>query len=187
MVQTPSRSITLAQFLARPETQPASEYLQGEICQKPMPQTEHSAIQTDLSAWINQSLRSAKIGRAFTELRCSFGDRSIVADIAVLRWNRLLTTPDGKLVNRIEYHPDWIIEILSPGQSQTKVVLNLLHCLAQGAEMGWLIDPEESCVFVYQRDQTPQFFTEPDRPLPVPGFASAVSLTVEQLFAWTRL
>jgi Uma2 family endonuclease len=44
MVQTQIRQITLEEFLALPDTKPASEYIDGEIIQKPMPQTQHSVI-----------------------------------------------------------------------------------------------------------------------------------------------
>ncbi len=58
MVQTPIRQITLEQFLALPETKPASEYIDGQIIQKPMPQVHHSIIQSELSieqmfSWLN--------------------------------------------------------------------------------------------------------------------------------------
>jgi Uma2 family endonuclease len=42
MVQTPSKPITLDKFLQQPETKPASEYIDGHIIQKPMPQGQHS-------------------------------------------------------------------------------------------------------------------------------------------------
>jgi Uma2 family endonuclease len=48
MVQIPVRSMTLAEFLAMPETKPASEYIDGQIIQKPMPQGQHSIIQRQL-------------------------------------------------------------------------------------------------------------------------------------------
>lgn len=44
MVQTPTKPITLEAFLALPETEPASEYVDGLIIQKPMPQGEHSVL-----------------------------------------------------------------------------------------------------------------------------------------------
>jgi Uma2 family endonuclease len=46
-------------------------------------------------------------------------------------------------------------EILSPDQSQTKVMKNILHCLAHGSQMGWLIDPTTRSVIVYSRGQLP--------------------------------
>lgn len=44
MVRTTSKNITLAEFLILPETKPASEYINGEIIQKPMAQGKHSTI-----------------------------------------------------------------------------------------------------------------------------------------------
>lgn len=86
---------------------------------------------------------------AYPELRCSFGDRSIVPDIAVFLANRVSRTADGRVENTFSIAPDWTIEILSPGQSTTKVVKNILHCLNQGTQMGWLINLAEQTVFIY--------------------------------------
>ena len=80
--------------------------------------------------------------------------------------------------------PDWTIEILSPDHSQTKVVCNILHCLARGTQMGWSIDPEEELVFVYFADRTVAFFEEPGDRIPVPTFAESFNITVGQLFGW---
>jgi Uma2 family endonuclease len=44
MVQTPAKSISLEEFLQLPETKPASEYINGQIIQKPMLQGQHSTI-----------------------------------------------------------------------------------------------------------------------------------------------
>ncbi len=44
MVQTPIKPLTLETFLAMPDTKPASELIDGEISQKPMPQGEHSVL-----------------------------------------------------------------------------------------------------------------------------------------------
>jgi Uma2 family endonuclease len=184
MVQTPTRRITLESFLQQPETKPASEYIDGQIFQKPMSQGEHSTLQLDFGTFVNDSLKPTKIGRAYTELRCTFGGRSIVPDVAVFRWERIPREPNGRVSNRFELHPDWVIEILSPGQSQTKINRNILHCLKHGTEMGWMIDSEESCIFVHQLKQTLRCFDEPQMVLPVPAFAGVIEITVKQLFDW---
>lgn len=41
-ISTTSKPLTLEEFLKLPETKPASEYVNGKIIQKPMPQGEHS-------------------------------------------------------------------------------------------------------------------------------------------------
>jgi Uma2 family endonuclease len=184
MVQALPKPLTLTTFLQLPETKPASEYIDGQIIQKPMPQAKHSAIQGDLVPAINQALRPDQIARAFPELRCSFGDRSIVPDVAVFTWDRIARDPAGKLINQVFVAPDWTIEILSPDQSQTKVVRNIFHCLSHGTQMGWLIDPDEEIIFVYCSDRTVFAFEHPQDPLPTPKFAPALQLTVGQIFSW---
>jgi len=82
--------------------------------------------------------------------------------------------------------PDWTIEILSPDQSQTKVTKNILHCLQNGKQMGWLIDPAERSVFVYGVDRSTQVFDEEIDVLPVPEFAKDFQLTLGDLFGWLR-
>ncbi|MBD2091077.1 Uma2 family endonuclease [Microcoleus sp. FACHB-1515] len=184
MIQTPT--LTIEEFLTRPETKPASEYIDGQIVQKPMPQGKHSAIQTELAAAINAALRRQQTARAFSELRCTFGGRSIVPDISVFTWNRIFRDEDGSVANAFSIAPDWSIEILSPDQSQTKVTKNILHCLKHQTQMGWLIDPVEQSVFVYRSDRATEVFDQPEAQLPTPEFAKDFSLTVEALFGWLQ-
>jgi Uma2 family endonuclease len=89
-------------------------------------------------------------------------------------------------LNTFALTPDWTIEILSPDQSQTKVVRNILHCLAHDTQMSWLIDPDELLVFVYFADRTLAVFEASSDRLPVPPFATPLTLTVGQLFDWLQ-
>jgi Uma2 family endonuclease len=184
MLQTPAKTRSLEEFLELPETKPASEYIDSLIIQKPMPQGEHSAIQTELAAAINRILKSKKIARAFTELRCTFGGRSTVPDISVFLLQRIPRNEHGGIANIFSIAPDWTIEILSPAQSQTKVTKNILHCLKHGTQMGWLIDPEEQSVFVYQPNLPTTIYEELGAKLPVPEFAQDINLRVADVFSW---
>jgi Uma2 family endonuclease len=106
MVQTPVKRLTLETFLAIPETEPASEYVDGQVIQKPMPKGKHSSIQTELATAINLQLKSQRIARAFSELRCSFGDRSIVPDVSVFSWARIVPDANGEIPNVFQVrHP----------------------------------------------------------------------------------
>lgn len=73
--------LTLDEFLKLPETEPASDFINGEIIQKPMPQGEHSLLQTTLCQTINGIAKSQKIAYAFPELRCTFSGAAIVPDV----------------------------------------------------------------------------------------------------------
>jgi Uma2 family endonuclease len=174
--------LTLEEFLKLPETKPASEFINGEIIQKPMPQGEHSSIQVDLCEAINQVAKPQKIAKAFPELRCIFGGEAIVPDIAVFRWERIPFQPSGRVANRFEIHPDWAIEILSPDQSQTKVLGKLLHCSQHGTQLGWLIYPEENSILVVFPGQRVELLAGAAQ-LPILN-GIELELTVEQIFGW---
>jgi Uma2 family endonuclease len=180
-----TQPLTLEEFLKLPETKPASEFINGEIVQKPMPQGEHSLLQVELCQAINQVAKPRKIARSFPELRCTFGGDSIIPDISVFRWERIPVSPSGRIANRFKIHPDWAIEILSPDQSQTKVLGNLLHCSLHGTELGWLIDPEEESILVVFPEQRVQLLTGTAQ-LPILS-AIELELTVEQVFGWLTL
>lgn len=184
MVQVPSKTLTLKEFLRLPETNPASEYIEGQIIQKPMPQGKHSSIQGELVPAINAVIKPQRLGRAFPELRCTFGNRSTVPDISVFTWQRIPRDQNGEVANSFAIAPDWTIEILSPDQNQTRVTKNILHCLKHGTQMGWLIDPDEQTVFVYLPEQRIEVFDDPDAVLPVPSFVEGLRLTVRNVFAW---
>ena len=75
-----TRRFTLEEFLKLPESKPASEYIEGEIIQKPLPKIKHSRLQSKACNEINQVTENPKIAYAFPELRCTFGGRSIVPE-----------------------------------------------------------------------------------------------------------
>ncbi len=180
-----STEMSLDDFLKLPETKPASELIDGHIIQKPMPQGEHSTIQTDLVEAINRVVKVPKIARAYTELRCLCDRNVVVPDISVFYWDRIPMTAAGKVANRFEIQPDWTIEILSPEQSQTVVMAKILNCLANGTKLGWLIDPAESAIVVIFPDSKVDIFSG-ERQLPVLEGID-LALTPSQIFGWLQL
>ncbi len=77
--------------------------------------------------------------------------------------------------------PDWLIEILSSEQSSTKLIAKIQTCIAEGRQLGWLVDAEEQAVMAFQ-DAQMRLITD-EMPLPVlPGLS--LSLTVADLVSW---
>ena len=187
MIPSAAKTLTLEEFLKLPETKPASEYIDGRIIQKPMPQGKHSKLQGKLVSAINQVAEPTQIALAFPELRCTFGGRSIVPDVTVFAWERIPLDENGDVANVFEAAPDWTIEILSPDQSQTKVTGNILHCLNHGTQLGWLLAPDERSVFIYPPGGQPQLLQESDQVLSVPNLLAPLQLTLGELFGWLRL
>lgn len=184
MATTLDQKITLAEFRKLPETKPASEFIDGNIYQKPMPQGKHSRLQLKLCNAINQVAEEQQIALAFPELRCSFGERSIVPDVTVFAWERIPFDAAGEFANSFEIYPDWTIEILSPEQNTTKVIRNILYCLKYGAKSGWLIDPDERVILVFLPGQELLEITGDERLL-APHFLQ-LHLTSTQIFTWLK-
>lgn len=192
-------TLTLEEFLELSETKPASEYIDGTIYQKPMPQGKHSRLQTCLSTAINQAGEPQKLALALTELRCTFAGRSIVPDIAVFEWQRIpldkngqhgdltwrgnLAVPHRQIANRFEIPPDWTIEILSPEQSANKVIRKIVFCLKNGTKLSYLVDTDDESITVFQPDRLPEVKEKQDL-LPVLNVLQNWQLTVEDVFSW---
>lgn len=187
MVETKTKPLTLDEFLRLSETKPAQEYINGQIIQKPMPQGKHSRIQAELIIAINAISKLQKTSYAFPELRCTFGDRSLVPDVVVLQWDRIPREENGDIANSCLTYPDWTIEILSPKQNYVKVTGNILHCLNHGTALGWLIDAETQSILVFLSQQQPLLLQELEEALPVPEFLSELTLTVGDIFSWLKL
>ena len=185
MVTTNTGQLTLDTFLALPETTPASEYINGQVFQKPMPKTRHSRLQGKLTEAINRVAEDDQIAYAFPELRCTFGGRSIIPDISVLLWNNIRFDADGEPIDDVIIPPDWVIEILSPDQSANRVTGNILHCLKYGSQMGWLLDPDDRSVMVLKSNQTPELLSGDDL---IPDIAELpMQLTAAQVFGWLKM
>jgi Uma2 family endonuclease len=177
----PVASISLEEFLILPETKPASEYINGKIHQKPMPQGQHSIIQSEIILFINQGARKQKIAYAFPELRCAFAGRVIVPDLAIFEWKNISLDPNSEAQNRIEIPPDWIIEILSPDRSSIRVIEKISFAIKNGTKLGWLIDPIDRKVLVFDGDRLPEF-KDDDDDLPALKVFPDWHLSVRDLF-----
>ena len=185
MNTTTAQPLTLEEFLKLPETKPVREYINGEIITKPMPKGRHSRLQGKLCAAINQVAEEPHIAYAFPELRCSFGKRSIVPDVAIFLWRRIQFTVDEQVPDNFELPPDWTIEILSPEQKPNKVIGNILHCLKYGSRLGWFLDPDDLSILVFLPEQQPLLLQGKDSLPVLPEIELA--LTVNQVFGWLKM
>ncbi|AUT02592.1 hypothetical protein CLI64_20585 [Nostoc sp. CENA543] len=175
---------TLVEFLQLPyiDESPAWEYINGQAIQKTMPGGKHSLLQKRLVGVIDTAGSNYE---AFPELRCTVGNRSIVADIAVVASNEIPLDENGDISSTgINFAPAWIIEILSPDQSQTRVTGNILHCMRNGTQLGWLIDTYERSIIVYRLACLPDILSGADV-LPVLEGMN-LTLDVNDIFAWLQ-
>lgn len=179
-----TQTLTLEEFLnlSYVEESPAWEYVNGLAIQKSMPKIRHSILQKRLLSQVDDNSSDYT---ALPELRCTFGGRSIVPDIAVIAWSRIQINEIGEPEDNFLAAPDWAIEILSPEQKVTRVIDNLLHCLHHGCHLGWLIDPDDYSVLSFAPRQEPDVYRGDRR---LPGLAAMhLELTAAQVFEWLKV
>ena len=162
---TTTARLTLEQFLALPDTEPASEYACGEVIQKPMPGLTHYVIQHFFDLVLGLFLRQTRLGRVGPELRCIFGppgrERVFVPDIAFLGWQRL---PRGDTRNTLQFRvaPDLAIEILSPNQPMGRFTEKIQFYLLYGVRLVWVVDPAAETVTVLVSGEEPRTLSAGD-------------------------
>ena len=184
MTTSLTESLTLEDFLKLPylEDSPAWEYLDGVAIQKPMPKTRHSILQKRLLAEVDSHTADYT---ALPELRCTFGGRSIVPDVAVIAWNRINLNEAGEPEDDFTEAPDWTIEILSPDQKVNRVIDNILHCLKHGSKLGWMLDPDDYSVLMFTDQQEPEVCRGDHQLKVIAGVE--LTLTPQQIFAWLKV
>lgn len=180
------RRLTLDEFLALPEEEPALEYYDGVVIQKMSPQGQHSFLQPSLAERINRFARPRKLGLAFTELRATYGRFSLVPDVAFYRRHRIPRTPDGKIADRFIEAPDIAIEIVSPFQSVTVQAQKCLVFLERGSEIALVVDPGDEAVIRLQTGQEPRVLRGHDR-IDLDAVLPDFKLTVSEIFEALRL
>ena len=58
--------------------------------------------------------------------------------------------------------PDFVVELISPSDRLTLVQQKMQEYMANGARLGWLIDPEPRQVYIYRPPQAVQRLDKPD-------------------------
>ena len=142
-------SLTLEEFLALPETEPASEYVCGEVFRKPMPTDIHTDLQYFLTTLLKDYLRRHPLGTARMEWRCLFPGRrrALIPDVSYVsaeRWPLGHRVPDGYLHGV----PDLAIEVLSPKQNTQRLLDKITAYLAHGVRLIWIVDPKGQTIMV---------------------------------------
>ena len=58
--------------------------------------------------------------------------------------------------------PDFVVELRSPSDSLKRLQKKMEEYIANGAQLGWLLDPSERKVYVYRPDAEVEIFEDPE-------------------------
>ncbi len=175
-------TLTLAAFLELPETEPYTDYYDGEQHKKVSPTFRHARLASVPCERTNAFARPRHLGVALAEFRCTFGGLSVVPDVCFFQLSKIPLGPEGKPLATFDgVAPDLVVEILSPDQRQLAVQRKVLACLKAGTPVGWRFIPDRTSVTVFHPSVAPQERSGSDLlslQQALPGF----SVTVEQLY-----
>jgi Uma2 family endonuclease len=176
-------TLTLKQFLRLPEAKPAFEYIDGLVIQRTACGLRRGVILTALGSALHHFLRPRGLGSPYLRLRCTFGGRSIVPDIAYIARGRIPRDENGELVDDICIPPDLMIVDLDPRESSRRLGRLFRRCLADGVRLAWLIQLSRRRVDVF-RPGEPVAVLGPGDVLDggdaLPGFEPPI----DELFGW---
>jgi len=147
--------MTLDEFLALPAQEPPLELFDGEVTEKVSPKMFHSIIQSYLDVLFNTFCRPTKLGRAFTELRTTYEGISTVPDIVYFVQERIPRDANGRALPDALIPPDLVVEIVSPTQSVTDLLVRCVWYVANGVRLALLIDPDRQSVILFRPGSEP--------------------------------
>lgn len=149
---TATRKMTLDEFLAMPETEPASEFICGEVVQKPMPSLDHGRIALRIGARLDEYLSRTNAGWAVVESRHSerAESRVYLPDVTVVLKDRIPLDKQTRRRGPLELVPDIAIEILSPDDRPSRFVEKVTFYLRNNTPLVWVIDLDERTLDAYR-------------------------------------
>jgi Uma2 family endonuclease len=130
-----SQRLTLEEFLRLPEAEPALEFWHGEVTQKVPPMGPHGALQYGLGRRIDDYRALRQSFRIFTETRVIFTGVSTVPDLVVYRRERVPRDARGQVAEYFTEPPDIAVEIVSPGQSRTRLLARCRWYASHGVRL----------------------------------------------------
>jgi Uma2 family endonuclease len=148
---------------------------QGDLLIMPLAGAESSFRNNELSAELRDWARKDARGRAFD------------SSVGYILPSRAAYSPDASWVLRSRFNvltkeqkrkflplcPDFVVELMSPSDRLSKAKAKMQEWIANGVQLGWLLDPDHRTVYIYRSAGEPEQIVNPERLVgesPVAGF-----------------
>lgn len=132
---------------------------------------QNSVLATQLGSWARKDGR----GRAFDSSVEYFlpGGAAYSPDASWVPRPRLDRLSKDEKRRFLRLCPDFVVELKSPSDRLSKLKSKMREWIANGAQLGWLIDPDQRTVYIYRPGVEPEQLVNPARVAgegPVDGF-----------------
>jgi Uma2 family endonuclease len=148
---------------------------EGDILIRPPVGGESSFQNNELSAELRDWARQDGRGRAFdssVEYLLPSG-AAYSPDASWILRSRLDQLSKDEKRKFLRICPDFVVELKSPSDRLSKLKDKMCEWIENGAQLGWLLDPDHRTVYVYRRGRELEQFVDPERVTgenPVDGF-----------------
>jgi Uma2 family endonuclease len=179
-----SQQMTLAEFLASPESDQNYEFIDGQVTRKMLPKRFHASLQAELLIF----LRTLFKGKGFVYpewgivLKCNNQDWCPVPDLTYISIERLPSDVGNEMC---PVPTELVIEIMSEGQTFKEFVAKAGDYLKAGILRVWVIEPMSRTFTVFYPDHPPENY-QGDRLLTDELFPE-LAVTAEQFFVKARI
>ncbi len=145
-LQPKNKCITLEQYESLPEDRRA-EVFDGVVYDMSSPSQEHQTISMELSTILNTYMKSKKAPcRVF---HAPFDVKLFDSPLTIVQPDILIVCDKDKLDGkRCNGAPDFIIEIVSPGNPADDYIRKLYYYKNAGVREYWIVDPRRKTVTV---------------------------------------
>jgi Uma2 family endonuclease len=149
-----SETLQTADDLARfREPGRTAELVRGQLLVREPPSTRHGGWSNRLAYQVTAFVERHGLGRVFaqdTGFKIAHSPDTVrAADVAFVAQQRLHQIPDDGYA---ELAPDWVAEIVSPGDRPGEVLEKVGQWLSAGVRLVWVLDPARAQARVYRAD-----------------------------------
>jgi Uma2 family endonuclease len=154
IAQTIERPCTLEEFLALPESNLPHEYIDGTLIMSPSPAWNHQDVVWELSSMAKNFCKETGLALcAIAPLDVKLDSQTIVQPDVLM----ILVENQSKVKDRIYGPPDWVAEVLSPGNRDYDLVKKRAIYEAAGVPEYWAVDIEAREVLVFRLKDAGQY------------------------------
>jgi|HubBroStandDraft_1064217.scaffolds.fasta_scaffold04321_6 Uma2 family endonuclease len=148
---------------------------EGDILIMPPVGGESSFRNNELSAELRIWARKDGRGRAFDSSVQYYlpGGAAYSPDTSWVLRSRLSELTREEQRKFLRLCPDFVVELMSPSDRLSKLKAKMREWIENGAQLGWLLDPDRRTVYIYRPDCEPEQLVNPERLAgegPVAGF-----------------
>jgi Uma2 family endonuclease len=102
-------------------------------------------------------------------------------DVAWVRRNRLASLTAQQKEKFLPLCPDFVVELCSPSEPSGSAQVKMEEYVANGAQLGWLIDPDQRRVYVYRPNKPVECL---DNPIRLSGDPELPGLVIDLRRVW---